>query len=67
MALGQRRAAAAKRYLESRGVASGRIDIVSFGEERPICEGHEESCWAQNRRGDFAIVSGGDMLTAPRE
>lgn len=67
MALGQRRAAAGKRYLESRGVASGRIDIVSFGEERPICEGHEESCWAQNRRGDFAIVSGGDMLTAPRE
>jgi peptidoglycan-associated lipoprotein len=66
MALGQRRAASAKRYLESRGVAGNRIEIVSYGEERPRCESHEESCWAQNRRGEFEITAGGDNLMAPR-
>lgn len=66
MALSQRRAAAAKRYLESRGVTSDRIEIISLGEERPICESHEESCWAQNRRGEFEIIAGGGNLMAPR-
>jgi peptidoglycan-associated lipoprotein len=66
MALGQRRAAATKRYLESRGVASNRIEIVSFGEERPVCQSHDEACWAQNRRGEFEIIAGGDArLRAP--
>lgn len=66
MALGQRRAAAAKRYLEDHGVASGRIDIVSFGEERGKCDGHDESCWSQNRRDEFEIVAGGDNLQPMR-
>lgn len=66
MALGQRRAAAAKRYLESRGVTSDRIEIVSMGEERPRCESHDESCWAQNRRGEFEIIAGGGNLMNPR-
>ena len=64
MALGQRRAAAARKYLEEHGVASGRIDIVSFGEERGKCQAHEESCWAQNRRDEFEITAGGDNLRA---
>ena len=66
MALGQRRAAAAKRYLQDHGIDTGRIDIVSFGEERPICQDHQESCWAQNRRDEFEITAGGDNLVAPR-
>ncbi|MBL4775682.1 MAG: peptidoglycan-associated lipoprotein, partial [Mariprofundus sp.] len=40
-------------YLSDRGISSGRIDTVSFGEERPACMGSGEACWAQNRRGDI--------------
>jgi peptidoglycan-associated lipoprotein len=66
VALGQRRAAAAKRYLTDRGVADGRIDIVSFGEDRPLAMGSDESAWAQNRRAEFEITSGGENITVPR-
>jgi peptidoglycan-associated lipoprotein len=61
LALGQRRAGAAKRYLVERGIAGDRFDLVSYGEERPVCSGHNEDCWQQNRRDDFIIVTvGGD-------
>jgi len=53
LALGQRRADSVRDYLSSRGVSAGRIDTVSFGEERPSCRGSGEDCWAQNRRGDI--------------
>lgn len=66
LALGQRRAAAAKRYLVERGVAEGRIETISQGEERPLCTESSENCWAQNRRDEFEITAGGPMLTAPR-
>jgi len=66
LALGNRRAAAAKRYLTSKGVADGRITVVSFGEERPVAMGADEASWAQNRRDEFEIVAGGDNLVAPR-
>lgn len=66
LALGQRRSAAAKRYLVSRGIAEGRIDVVSFGEERPAVQGENEDAWARNRRDEFEIVSGGDNLRVPR-
>lgn len=66
LALGQRRAAAAKRYLVERGVAEGRIETTSFGEERPMCTASEEGCWAQNRRDEFEITAGGPMLSSPR-
>lgn len=66
LALGQRRAAAAKRYLVERGVAEGRIETISQGEERPLCAESSENCWAQNRRDEFEITAGGPMLTAPR-
>ena len=58
LALGQRRAAAAKRYLTDRGIDGGRIEIVSFGEERPKCTSDDESCWSQNRRDEFEITVG---------
>jgi len=53
LALGQRRADAVRDFLTSRGVSADRIDTVSFGEERPVCKGSGEACWAQNRRGDI--------------
>ena len=58
LALGQRRAAAAKRYLTDRGIDGGRIEIVSFGEERPTCTEEDESCWSRNRRDEFEITAG---------
>ena len=58
IALGQRRAAAAKRYLTQRGIDGARVDIVSFGEEQPACTATGESCWAQNRRDEFQITAG---------
>jgi peptidoglycan-associated lipoprotein len=59
LALGQRRAAAVKRYLMARGVEDHRIDTESLGEQRPICTSSEsESCWQENRRAAFAIVAG---------
>jgi len=61
LALGQRRAASAKRYLVERGISADRFDLVSYGEERPVCTEHNEACWQQNRRDDFRIVTiGGD-------
>lgn len=65
LALGQRRAAAAKRYLVSQGIDEARIDVVSFGEERPMVEGADESAWSQNRRDEFEIVVGGDAIRVP--
>lgn len=66
LALGQRRAAAAKRYLVERGVAESRIETTSFGEERPVCTDSNEGCWSQNRRDEFEITAGGPMLSRPR-
>ncbi len=59
IALGQRRAQSAKQWLLDHGVDAGRIDIVSYGEERPVCQDHDETCWQQNRRDDFVITVGG--------
>jgi peptidoglycan-associated lipoprotein len=53
LALGERRASAVKRYLVDLGVASSRLRTVSFGEERPAVQGHDESAWRYNRRADF--------------
>lgn len=53
LALGMRRADAAKRYLMDLGVDSGRLGTISFGEENPAIRGHNEAAWAKNRRGDF--------------
>lgn len=58
LALSQRRAASAKRYLEARGIDSGRLEVVSFGKERPECKDENESCWQQNRHDGFSVTSG---------
>lgn len=50
LALGDRRANAARDYLQSRGVAAARMQTISWGKERPAVEGHDESAWSQNRR-----------------
>src|SRR6185312_1279000 len=66
LALGQRRAAAAKRYLTDFGIDAGRIDIISYGHERPVCTQDSEDCWSQNRRDDFVIVAGSDNIITLR-
>ena len=53
LALGQRRAEAVKKVMTVLGVQDGRIETVSFGEEKPRCSEAAESCWSQNRRGDI--------------
>ncbi|MEP7348249.1 MAG: peptidoglycan-associated lipoprotein Pal [Gemmatimonadaceae bacterium] len=66
LALGQRRAAAAKRYLTDQGIDGGRVDIVSYGEERPASEGDSEDAFRKNRRAEFEIVAGGDNIVVPK-
>ena len=58
LVLGERRARAIMSYLITQGVGGHRLTIVSYGEERPTCGEHVESCWAKNRRVRF--------LTKPR-
>lgn len=53
LALGQRRADAAKNYLVSLGISADRMTTVSFGKEKPFCNEHNETCWQQNRRAHF--------------
>jgi len=55
LALGQRRADSVRNYLVNQGVSSSAIDTVSFGEERPVCQGTGEACWAQNRHADIVV------------
>jgi len=53
LGLGNQRALAVKAALELLGIASDRISITSFGSEKPVALGHDESSWQQNRRADF--------------
>jgi peptidoglycan-associated lipoprotein len=62
LVLGNRRALAAKAYLERKGIAASRIDVVSYGEERPADPSATEAAWARNRRGAFEVVAGRDQL-----
>lgn len=57
LALGDRRANAAKEYLVSLGVDASRIKTVSYGKERPFCNQTSEDCWQQNRRGHFLVTA----------
>lgn len=56
LALGEKRAKAAVKYLETLGVPSGRMSFISYGKEKPVDQGHDEAAWAKNRRDDFALV-----------
>lgn len=53
IALGDRRAKSAKKYLTNLGISESRLSTVSYGEERPLCTQSNESCWWQNRRDEF--------------
>lgn len=55
LALGKKRAEAARRYLIDLGVTASRITTISFGEENPVVRGQNESAWAKNRRDDFVL------------
>jgi peptidoglycan-associated lipoprotein len=57
LALGDRRANAAKDYLVSLGVDAGRIKTVSYGKERPFAAGHDEDSWQKNRRAHFVVTA----------
>lgn len=56
IALGERRAKSVRNYLTALGVDSGRVKTISYGKERPISFGHDESSWASNRRGNFVVT-----------
>ena len=55
LALGERRAKAARDFLVSLGISHSRINQISFGEERPVCRESTEECWAKNRRDHFMV------------
>lgn len=65
LALGNRRAAAAQRYLVNQGVSANQITIVSYGEERPVDAANTEAAWAMNRNAQFTPTAGGNNLKAP--
>jgi peptidoglycan-associated lipoprotein len=55
IALGAKRAQAAKDYLVTLGIADSRISTISYGKEIPLCHEHNEECWQKNRRGHFVV------------
>ena len=55
LALGDKRARAARDYLASLGVPGGRLSAISLGKERPKDQGHDEAAWTKNRRAHFAV------------
>ncbi|MEW6272606.1 MAG: peptidoglycan-associated lipoprotein Pal [Thermodesulfobacteriota bacterium] len=57
LALGAKRANAARDYLASLGVSSDRITTISYGKELPVCQEETESCWAENRRAHFVVLN----------
>lgn len=55
--LGERRALAAREVLVGLGIAPDRVDTVSYGQDKPVAEGHNEAAWQQNRRADFVLLT----------
>jgi peptidoglycan-associated lipoprotein len=58
LALGAKRAQAAKDYLVSLGIAVGRLSTISYGEELQVCKEQTEDCWQKNRRDRFVVTAG---------
>lgn len=56
LALGEKRANAARDYLIVKGIAPARMSTITYGEEKPVCTQSNESCWQRNRRAHFVIV-----------
>jgi len=57
LALGERRAVAARAYLVSLGISADRLRTVSYGKEFPFDPGHDEAAWAKNRRAHFVVTA----------
>ena len=55
LALGDRRAKAAQKYLNALGISMDKMSTISYGEEKPMCTEKNEKCWAKNRRDDFKL------------
>jgi len=66
-ALGNRRAQSVLDFLTAQGISSGALQATSFGEERPLSTASNESAWAQNRRVEFVITSGGGSINPAGE
>lgn len=56
IALGDRRAKSARDFLVALGISPDRIEMISYGEEKPVCTEHLEECWSKNRRAHFVIL-----------
>lgn len=57
LGLGERRAKAVESALEANGASSSQIEVISYGEERPVCRQHTDSCWAKNRRVEIVYTA----------
>ena len=57
LALGDKRARSIKKYLSDMGIQGERLDVVSYGEEKPAVDGHDEDAWSKNRRAEFVITA----------
>jgi len=57
LALGEKRAQAARDYLVNYGIDASKITIISYGESKPVDTGHNEDAWSKNRRDDFTVIS----------
>lgn len=56
LALGERRAQSVKNFLTQLGVEAARLSTISYGEEKPVAQGHSEDAWAKNRRAEFVLT-----------
>ncbi|MBI3544864.1 MAG: peptidoglycan-associated lipoprotein Pal [Deltaproteobacteria bacterium] len=56
IALGERRANAAKAFMVDQGVGADRVSTISYGKEKPVDQGHDDSAWSKNRRANFRIT-----------
>lgn len=57
MALGERRAKAVVSFLTANGASGSQFEVVSYGEEKPVADGHEDGSWAQNRRAELVYTA----------
>ena len=57
LGLGERRANAVMSALEADGASASQINVVSYGEERPVCREHNEDCWSKNRRAEIVYTA----------
>jgi peptidoglycan-associated lipoprotein len=55
--LGERRALAAREVLVRRGIDPSRVDTITYGEDKPAVQGHDEAAWSKNRRDDFIVLT----------